>query len=106
MKLIVIITLFFQLPKIAFCQDNFSYYEVIKDDSIMLFFNDKDKFVEKECAFGIRFTRVDADANFNGLFTDAYSKLLLSIQSNAAPKTKLTAALFTLVALWVLISIT
>ena len=36
----------------------------------MLFFNDKDKFVEKECAFGIRFTRVDADANFNGLFTD------------------------------------
>lgn len=70
MKLILIIALFFQLPQIAFSQDNFSYYEVIKDDSIMLFFNDKDKFVEKECAKGIRFTRVDTDANFNGLFTD------------------------------------
>lgn len=46
------------------------YYEIIEGDSVMLFFNARHNFVERKCAEYTRYTRIDADGNFNGYFED------------------------------------
>ena len=46
------------------------FYEIIKGDSVMMFYNYRHQLVEKGCSDFTRYTRVDADGNFNGYFED------------------------------------
>jgi len=46
------------------------FYEVIAQDSVKLFYNDRYTFVEKECADYMRYIRINAEGNFTGAFKD------------------------------------
>ena len=46
------------------------FYEIVKDDSVMMFFDYRQQLVEKGCSDFTRYTRVDVDGNFNGYFED------------------------------------
>jgi hypothetical protein len=61
----------FQLQHIAFGQNNTPiFYEVIKGDSIMMFFNDLGYVTEKKCRQFMRFTRIDTNGDFMGFYQD------------------------------------
>lgn len=46
------------------------FYDVIKDDSIVMYFNNSYNFSEKSCSQNKRYTRIDSNGNFYGSFTD------------------------------------
>lgn len=50
-------------PTVFFCQ-------VIRDDSIVMFFNARNRFVGKPCADYLRYVRIDRNGDFNGYFKD------------------------------------
>jgi hypothetical protein len=58
--------------KQSFAQESapLKFYEIIKDDSVMMFFNERNRFIEKECADFIRYIKIDSGGNFNGYFQD------------------------------------
>lgn len=51
-------------------QRDLKFYEIVENDSLRLFYNEKNKFVEKECSKYTRYVRVDANGNLNGYFKD------------------------------------
>jgi hypothetical protein len=53
------------------------FFEVIKGDSVMLFFDDQQMFTDRHCASYIRFTRLDAQARFHGYFEDVSNENVL-----------------------------
>ncbi len=55
------------------CQDkdNIKFYEIIKDDSVVMFFNHAYIFTDKKCAQYKRYTRIDALGNFSNSFIDS-----------------------------------
>jgi hypothetical protein len=70
-RIYFILIMFSQLPHVSFGQDNPTiFYEVVKDDSLMLFFNERNKFIEKKCADFTRYIRMDPEGNFNGYYED------------------------------------
>jgi antitoxin component YwqK of YwqJK toxin-antitoxin module len=54
--------------------DSLTFFEVIQDDSIKMYFNERYHLVEKECFNYVRFTWVDSAGNFNGYFEDNDAK--------------------------------
>jgi hypothetical protein len=59
------------LPIGTFAQEQpLKFYEIIKDDSVKMYFTADGSFTERECADFIRYTRVDSAGNFNGYFRD------------------------------------
>lgn len=51
-------------------ESSLKFFEVITEDSVMLFFNEHYKFSEKKCCDFIRRTRIDSEGYFNGFFED------------------------------------
>ncbi len=54
--------------------DEVKFQETIKDDSVVLYFNDDNRFTEKQCATFRRYTSVDENGNFSKFFTDVDGK--------------------------------
>jgi hypothetical protein len=54
--------------------DSLTFFDVIQDDSIKMYFNERYHLVQKECFDYVRFTRVDSAGNFNGYFEDKDAK--------------------------------
>ena len=46
------------------------FFEIIKNDSVALFFNNEETFTEKECVEFTRYIRVNESGDFNGYFED------------------------------------
>jgi hypothetical protein len=68
----VIVALSLAFPALA--QDNnLFFFEPIIGDSVRMFFNPDCELTEKHCAFFSRYTRVDAQGNFEGPFRDVTS---------------------------------
>ncbi len=53
------------------------FYEIINNDSVMMFFSRRNTFVEKMCSEFIRYIRIDSEGNFNGYFKDLNRENLL-----------------------------
>lgn len=51
-------------------QNTIEFYKVIEGDSVAMFFNDNNKYVDRKCATYVRYTRLDKAGNFNGFFKD------------------------------------
>lgn len=68
--ILILVTLVFS-NYISFCQSKPPLFvEVIKDDSVMLFFNKEYHLTEKKCADYTRFVKIDDNGNYNGPFED------------------------------------
>lgn len=77
-RLCSIFLIIFQIQYNSFGQDNSTiFYEVIKDDSVMMFFNERNRFIEKKCSDFIRYTKVDNEGNFNGYYEDLSNENIL-----------------------------
>jgi antitoxin component YwqK of YwqJK toxin-antitoxin module len=46
------------------------FYDMISNDSLMLYFNDLHEFVERQCANNVRYTRLTVNGDFSGFFED------------------------------------
>jgi antitoxin component YwqK of YwqJK toxin-antitoxin module len=46
------------------------FYEVIKDDSLKMFFNERNHFIDKQCADYTRYVRINGKGDFNSYFED------------------------------------
>src|SRR5688572_20230427 len=46
------------------------FYDVIRHDSILFYFNERSHFIEKNCAEFTRFVKINAEGRFNGPFVD------------------------------------
>jgi antitoxin component YwqK of YwqJK toxin-antitoxin module len=67
----LIISFFSIAPKLSFSQQKTPiFYEIIKGDSVALFFNSEGTFTEKECLEFTRYIRVRESGDFNGYFED------------------------------------
>jgi antitoxin component YwqK of YwqJK toxin-antitoxin module len=53
------------------------FYEIIKEDSVRMFFNERYRFIEKKCSKFIRYTKVDTEGNFNGYYEDITNERIL-----------------------------
>lgn len=47
------------------------FYDIIEDDSVVMYFNTINRFCKKECAHFKRYTRISAEGDFTGNFTDS-----------------------------------
>src|SRR5436190_191618 len=54
------------------------FYEIIKDDSVVMFFNERNHFIDKECADYKRYIRVNSNGDFNSYFEDVTKDNLLT----------------------------
>ena len=59
------------VTKIQGQQSQVNFYEVIQEDSVVMFFNDDCLFTERNCAPYRRFTRIDQNGDFYQSFTDS-----------------------------------
>ena len=69
-RLHFVVLIIFSLQHNSFGQESSAIFEIIKDDSVRMFFNERNKFIEKKCSDFVRYTRVDAQGNFNGYYRD------------------------------------
>ncbi len=46
------------------------FYQIIKDDSVVFFFNERHRFTEENCSDFVRYTRVDDNGYFHGYYED------------------------------------
>lgn len=71
LKISFVIQLTFLCVNNISAQDStISFFEVIKDDSAVMFFSNSYNFTEKSCAENRRYTKINANGNFNGNFVD------------------------------------
>jgi hypothetical protein len=57
-------------PLLTNAQKNVVFYEVIRHDSLLFFFNNRAHFTQKNCAQFTRFIKINADGKFHGAFHD------------------------------------
>ncbi len=82
-RLLFTCLIFYQIQQISFAQDNSPlFYEIIKSDSVKMFFNEQNKFTDKKCSDFIRYTKVDRQANFNGYYEDLSNEGTLKSKGN------------------------
>jgi hypothetical protein len=55
---------------LSYCQPRPDFYEIIKDDSIMMFFDDGYRFTDFGCSEFTRYVRIDSAGHFNSHFID------------------------------------
>jgi antitoxin component YwqK of YwqJK toxin-antitoxin module len=66
-----LLAIFFLACQTIFAQDKqISFYEIIKDDSVVMFFNQRGEFVERKCGDYFRYVRIDDNGDFNSTFAD------------------------------------
>lgn len=70
LKMIMLVSCMCFLAATAEGQDTIQFYNVIKDDSVVLYFNKSFSFTEERCAEYRRYTNVDSNGNFHQSFTD------------------------------------
>lgn len=71
------------LPQISFGQNNSPmFYEIIREDSALLFFTERNMFAEKKCADFVRYTRLDNTGAFDGYFEDRSNENMLIGKGN------------------------
>ena len=58
------------------------FYEIVAEDSALLFFTERNKFAEKNCADFVRYTRLDNTGYFDGYFEDRSNENMLIGKGN------------------------
>lgn len=51
-------------------QNTVKFYQALGEDSVAMFFNNNNKYVDKKCAMYVRYTRIDKEGDLNGRFID------------------------------------
>ena len=82
LKILVVLTACFHGTP-SFAQSSAPlFYEIVKDDSVVMFFNKRYHFIEKACADFSRRIRVDNGGDFNGYFEDRSTGNVLLTKGN------------------------
>lgn len=71
-RILILFFLFSSSVSKIFCQDTAKifFYNVIKNDSVEMYFDYRNNFTERECARYKRYTKIDSEGNFDGYFKD------------------------------------